>query len=201
MKNTMFVIVLMLATACNSLDGPRRGPGSPGYIEKGESLYDGKRFAKLVPGSLFDADNTPGVFRLGLIWDERYGDNLHLIAAFPLGKVTSTSELRKSTEILTVKIDGKKVTLPRVKDSIQIIEDNTISKEHEANIKYKISRQTVKLLLSSKHVVLTLNTPGKVFEGRLHVPAKARNYYEDVYYTALSGLKRFYKEIWGERKK
>lgn len=201
MRSILFVFVLTLTTACNTLDGPGRRPGSPGYIEKGESLYDGKRFVKLVPGSLFDADNTPGVFRLGLVWDERYGDHLHLIVTFPLGKVTSTSELRKSTGTLSLKIDGEKSALPRLKNSIKIVEDGSISKEHGVNIKYKISRQTIKTMLSSKSVVLRLDTPGKVYEGRLHVPAKAQNYYKDVNYTAISGLKRFYKEIWGEKKK
>lgn len=144
MRSILFVFVLTLTTACNTLDGPGRRPGSPGYIEKGESLYDGKRFVKLVPGSLFDADNTPGVFRLGLVWDERYGDHLHLIVTFPLGKVTSTSELRKSTGTLSLKIDGEKSALPRLKNSIKIVEDGSISKEHGVNIKYKISRQTIK---------------------------------------------------------
>lgn len=200
MKNAVFVSVLMLVTACTSFGGPGRGSGSPGYIEKGESLYDGKRFAKLVPASLFDVDNTPGVFRIGLVWDERYGDRLHMIAAFPLGKVTSTTELSQSTKTISLEIDGKAIILPRVKNSIKIVEDHSIGKEYAANIKYKISRQTIKSMLSATRVVFRLQAASKIYKGDLFVPARAKNYYADVSYTAINGLKRFYKEIWGEKK-
>lgn len=200
MKNLMFVVVLILVTACSAMDGFGRGPDSAGYVETGASLYDGKKYVRLVPGSLFDADNTPSVFRVGMLWDERYGDQLHLIAAFPLGKVTSTSELSKSTAILKIKIDGKVVILPRVKDSISLKEEHFLGKEYGASIKYKVTRKTIDSMLSSSKVVFRLDAANLHFEGGLHVPAKVKNNYGNVFYTAISGLKRFYTEVWGKQK-
>lgn len=197
MKKLLFVTALMLLTACQALNGS----GSPGYIERGESLYDGSRFAKLIPGSLFDADNTPSVFRVGLIWDERYGDNLHLIVTVPMGKTVSISELSKSTDRLKVKIAGKEMSLRRVKGSITIQEVNTMNKEYEANIKYKITRQTLESMLASKRVVFRLHAANKSYAGNLYVSTGVQNRYKDVDYTAISGIKRFYKEIWGKQKK
>ncbi len=199
-RNILFVIVLILMTACHSLDSAGHRPGTAGFISSGESPYDKKKFAMLAPGSLFDEDNTPGVFKLGLIWDQRYGDDLKLIAAFPLGMTTSTSELSKNTDVLEVEVEGKKFTLPRVKDSIEIKESNAIIKEYGASIKYKITRQVIKLMLSSENVVFTLDAGNKVYKGHLHVPASERNYYRDVYYTAVSGMTRFYEKIWGNAK-
>lgn len=197
MKNILFVVALMLLTACQIINGP----ASPGDIETGESMYDGSRFARLVPGSLFDADNTPAVFRVGMIWDERYGDQLQLIVTVPLGKSTPVSELSKNTGKLSVKIDDKEMSLSRVKGSIVVKEVTTINKEYEAYIKYKISRQTIESMLSASSVVFRLNAANRSYEGNLYVAAGAPNRYKRVEYTAINGLKRFYKEILGGKKK
>ena len=190
-----------MMTACTLLDGVGHRPGTPGYISKGESQYDGKRFVMLQPASLFDLDNTPSVFRIGLLWDERYADDLQIIVAFPLGEITSTSELASRTEALKINIDGKNISLKRVQGSIMIKEDNTLIKEHEANIKYEINKKMIKSMIAAKQVLFRLDTASKVYDGNLHLQDNKQNHYTNAYYTAENAIKRFYDEVWGQKSK
>jgi len=198
MKMSLYIITFMLLTAGNAFAGIGHEHTASGDIASGESYYDGKRFAWLEPGSLFDNDNSPGLFKVGLVWDERYADKLHLIVNFPLGKSMSPTELGKKTGVLKLDMDGKKSELPRVVGSVVIKEEGGFGKEVKTYIRFEVTRQIIKSMLSSKQVHFELDAASKVYKGNLYVPAQVKNYYQDAKYTAINGMKRFYKEVWGD---
>jgi len=198
MKNILIVMGLLLSFIGNSFAGDDDNL-SPGEIRKGSSPYDGKRFAWMEPGSLFDKDNSPGLFRIGAVWDERHGEKLHIIVNFPVGKSLSPTELAKTTGVLKVKIADKDIELNRVVGSVLIKEEGGISREVKTYIRFDATREILKSILSSNKVSFRLDAANKVYEGNLDVPTGVKNYYKDVKYTAINGLKAFYEEAWGSK--
>lgn len=201
MRNFGLGIMFLLLSGCVGVTGSGKTEGSAGYLQVGKSVYDGKKYAKLFPGSLFDADDSPSVFRLGLAWDERYGDKVHLLVTFPLHGAMSISDLERSADSLKMKIDGKEVKLERVKNSVLLKEENIIaSREFGAEIRYAGSRSLVESMLAARNVVLQLNAANRLYEGSLKLAAKKKNYYVNAEYTAINGMQRFYQAVWGKGK-
>ena len=172
---------------------------SPGNLVTGKAVYDAKRFAMLTPASLFDKDNSPSVFRLGMVWDERYGDEVRLIVTFPITGEVSMDDLQKSAGSFVITVDGKQQKTEKVKGSIILRQKTRVfSKEYEAEIRYQGSRELLQALLKSKQAGFSYILLTKTFATELRVTDKARAHYHDAEYTAINGLNRFYKAAWGE---
>lgn len=201
MKGLSLGLLSLLLAACIVAAPPGKTAGGEGYLQTGKSVYDGKRYAKLFPGSLFDADDRPGVFRLGLAWDERYDQNLHLIVSFPLQGSMSIEDIKRSAGSLKVKIDGKEIKLSRATNSVVLKEENIIiTREFNAEIRYAGSKELIESMLAARNVVLQLNAINRMYEGSLRSTGKGRGYYTDVGYMAINGIQRFHKAVWGDNK-
>ena len=174
---------------------------SPGRLLTGKAVYDAKRFAKLFPASLFDKDNSPSLFRLGIVWDERYGDEVKLIVTFPITGEVSMEDLKKSAGSFQIRLDGKPTKPERVRNSIILRQKTKVfSKEYEAEISYLSSRKYVEALLAAELVEFEFHILAKSYETTLKVTDKARVHYHDANYTAINGFKRFQKAVWERMK-
>lgn len=190
-------IIVVLLGGCIAVGGSGKTEGSAGYLQVGKSVYDGKLYAKLFPGSLFDADDRPSVFRLGLAWDERHGDKVHLILSFPLHGEMSIADLKHSAGSLKMKIDGREVKLARAKNSVILKEENIlVSREFGAEIRYQGSKTLLESMLAARNVVLQLTAANRIYEGSLRATSKGRAYYANVGYMAINGIQRFQQVAW-----
>ena len=170
----------------------------PGNLLLGKAVYDGKRYALLSPGSLFDADSSPSAFRVGVVWDERYGEELRLIITFPISEQVNMDDLKNSADTFDIKIDGKSVKLPRVKNSIILHKESGVfSKSYDAEIRYTGSKQLVEKILAAGKVEFNVQVLLKKHSASLKVTSKKQEHFHDRDYTAINGLKRFYKSVWG----
>ncbi|MDH5445031.1 MAG: hypothetical protein OEY52_05700 [Gammaproteobacteria bacterium] len=195
-KSILSVLFLFLVTTniSQALEGD-----TPGKLIKGKAVYDGKRYVLLHPASLFDADSSPSTFRLGVVWDERYGEELRLIIQFPISEQTNMEDLKKSAGTFEISIDGKPEQLTRVKDSIILNrESGVFSKTYDAEIRFTGSRKLLKKILSASNVQFSVNVLLKKHQATLKVTSKSQENFHNREYTAIHGLKRFYKAVWGE---
>ncbi len=198
MRLTLSMLMMLSLTVLGTGLVAAKSDDSPGSLLTGKAVYDGKRYAMLSPASLFDADNTPSVFRLGMVWDERYGDAMHFIVTFPIPEQVSMDDLKKSAETFEIKIDGKSKKLERVKNSIILRQESgAFSKTYDAEIRYVGSRQLVETMLKAGNVEFFLHVGLKKYKTTLKAKSKGKDHKEDREYTAINGLQRFHKAAWG----
>lgn len=196
--NLMVLMIVALMVLGNGLVMAEEDD-SPGHLWTGKAVYDAKRFAKLYPGSLFDADSSPGVFRLGMVWDERYGDEIKFIVTFPITGEVSMDDLKKSADTFVITLDGKETKPERIRNSIILRQKTKVfSKEYEAEISYLSSRKFLESMLAATDVNFKINVVATKYSASLKVKDKARLHYHDAEYTAINGIKRFHKAVWGE---
>ena len=171
----------------------------PGKLLTGNAVYDEKRYALLYPASLFDADGTPSVFRLGMVWDERNGDDIRFIITFPISEQVRLDDLKKSADSFTVKIDGVTEKLERVRNSVVRKQQSEVfSKSYEGEIRYAGSKKLLDKMLAAKNVEFFIQVMMKKYSAMLRVTDKKLLYLHDKEYTAINGMQRFKNGIWGK---
>lgn len=172
---------------------------SAGSLLTGKAVYDEMRYALLYPASLFDLDNSPSVFRLGLVWDERNGDEMRFIVNVPISEQVRMDDLKKSADTFKVVIDGREVKLTRVKNSILRKELGGFSKTYEAEIRYTGSKKLVDQMLAAKNVEFSITVLMKKFLATLKIGGKNQSLHKKDY-VAINGMKRFRHAAWGDAK-
>lgn len=196
MKDIMILLFTLAIAGCAIIKESSYHAGAPGYLDVQMSEKDKIKHVYLKPASLFDSDDSVGVFRLGFFWMPKMGDAVDFIVSIPVEWDSDFELIKNNIRDLLIVIGNKKIHLKKAKNAFTVKEkDIVIRKEYRVQYRYRGSKKLLVSMIGGGNVNVQLSTPDKLYVGQFDLNGKYRERYKSNRHNAYNGASRFVKAI------